>query len=148
MPFSVVEWIKVDVFGSYRVMAKEVGEGNSSSGKMSISEDEGFFFSSVRNESFSAEDFLASKSWERDRKYRTRENNSKPIIFIKICSKILLSQLTEQCVEGNSAKYLDGIEHIKLSENIGCDIEQDIRPAQHRSWIFSLGSMFANKRKK
>ena len=50
--------------------------------------------------------------------------------------------------EEEFAENFDAIEHIKLSENIGCDIEQDIHGAQHRSWMFSIGKMFTKKRKK
>ena len=50
--------------------------------------------------------------------------------------------------EEEFAENLDAIEHIKLSANIGRDIEQDIHPAQHRSWMFSIGKMFTKKRKK
>ena len=35
-----------------------------------------------------------------------------------------------------------------MSENNGCDIEQDTYPAQKRSWLFSIGKVFAKKRKK
>ena len=56
----------------------------------------------------------------------------------------MLSEFTED----ELTKDLDSIEHIKLSEIIDSDIEQDIHPAQHRSWLFSIGNMFAKKRKK
>ena len=46
------------------------------------------------------------------------------------------------------SKGHNGIEHIKLSEKVGCDIEQDFHGAHNSSCLFSIGKMFANKRKK
>ena len=56
--------------------------------------------------------------------------------------------MAEEYVDEELAKDLDTMEHIKLSENIGPDIEQDIHPPQQRSWMFSIGKMFIKKRKK
>ena len=53
---------------------EEDGEGTSSSGKMSMSQDEGFSFSSSGKDSSGKEDFLASSSWEMDREYKCRDN--------------------------------------------------------------------------
>ena len=60
----------------------------------------------------------------------------------------MFSELTEEYVEEELAKDLDAIEHINFSENINRDIEEYIHPAQHRSWMFSIGKMFTKKRKK
>ena len=49
----------------------------SSSGKMSISEDEEISFSRSGKESSGQEDILTSRSCERDRKYKSKDNKSK-----------------------------------------------------------------------
>ena len=56
-----------------------------------------------------------------------------------IFSKTLLSELTEL----SFATDFDAIEHINMSK-----IEQDNHRTQHSSWLFSIGKMFAKKRKK
>ena len=56
----------------------------------------------------------------------------------------MLSEFTED----EFTKEVDAIEHIKLSEIIDSDIEEDEHPAQNRSWLFSVGKMFSKKRKK
>ena len=55
---------------------EEDGVGTSSSGKMSHSEDEGFSVSTSRKESLGKEDFLISRSWERERESKFKENES------------------------------------------------------------------------
>ena len=55
---------------------EEVGVGTYSSAKMSLSEDEGLSVSTSRKESLGNEDFLISRSWERERESKFKENKS------------------------------------------------------------------------
>ena len=61
----------------------EDGAGTSSSGKMTTSEDDEFSLFSRGKEFTGGEDFLASMSWERERKSECRDNISKALILIK-----------------------------------------------------------------